>query len=84
MSLVNIFFKPDASPELQAERLSKCLTCPSLRKYKKLNGDTGNSCGKYVIDMLLLEKETCGCDVNDKVGYTIEKCPQGKWKQNSI
>lgn len=76
MSILNLLKEPDAPVDLQTKRITECFKCPSMKTYR--NG-TKNSCGTFFIPNLLGENKTCGCDVDEKVKYLNEECPQGKW-----
>lgn len=65
----------DADAQLQVDRLSICMKCPMLQTYN----ENKFSCGTFFLPTLIGENKTCGCDVNYKVKYKNEECPQGKW-----
>lgn len=67
--------KPDANDQLQADRLTICMKCPMLQSYN----ENKFSCGTFFLPTLMGEERTCGCDVNYKVQYKNEACPQKKW-----
>lgn len=66
--------KSDAPELLQQTRLLKCLGCKSRRQYWG-----GESCGEFLISIKEGKSKTCGCDINEKVKYLDESCPQNKW-----
>lgn len=66
--------KPDAGNSLQQTRLLKCLDCKSRRQYWG-----GESCGEFLSPVKEGKSKTCGCDINEKVKYLDESCPQNKW-----
>lgn len=57
-----------AAPEVQAQRLAVCKTCPNNREGK---------CVSVEIDGRV--QHGCGCDLQTRAGNPLPVCPQNKW-----
>ena len=66
-----------ASPLVVAQRLSQCNSCPH-----RVDGAV-RSCGKFLrggtVEHNGKNAELCGCNIDDKVTYSEDGCPLGKW-----
>ena len=68
------------------ERRAACISCPSRERHQVDGADEASDwCGPALEDHTgKMDNPTCGCLLAGKTAVASERCPQGRWRTESV